>query len=80
MLNIVFAKNDKAFAVVGKDGYLARYLLPSFQLLHQSTPDLKTDKWGDFRDISFVHDKLSQLPEKPEEQLQVGVVGTDGKQ
>jgi hypothetical protein len=60
VLNIVFAKNDKAFAVVGKDGYLARYLLPSFQLLHQSIPELKTDKWGDFKDISFVHDKLSQ--------------------
>jgi hypothetical protein len=57
VLNIAVAKHDQALAVVGKEGYVARFQLPSFKLLNQSTYDHRHDKWGDYRAIDFVHDQ-----------------------
>ena len=64
--SIVFAQNDKAFAVVGTDGYIGRFEMPSFRKIFDSLPDAKTDKWHQYRDISFVHDSRDGK-EKPED-------------
>ena len=71
---------DKAFAVVGQDGYIGRFALPSFKKINDGIPDPKLDKWVGYRDIAFVFDSKDPMKiEKPEDQLQLAVVGTDGK-
>lgn len=35
VFGLVFADLDKAFAVVGANGFLGRWKLPSFELIHQ---------------------------------------------
>ena len=71
---------DKAFAVVGQDGYIGRFALPSFKKINDGIPDPKLDKWVGYRDIAFVFDSKDPMKiEKPGDQLQLAVVGTDGK-
>lgn len=54
--------------------------MPSFKKINEGMPDSKHDKWVGFRDISFIHDSKDPMKlEKPEDQLQLCVVGTDGK-
>ncbi len=80
VLSLVFAQMDKAFAVVGQDGYIGRFALPSFKKINDGIPDPKSDKWVGYRDIAFVFDSKDPMKiEKPEDQLQLAVVGTDGK-
>ena len=54
MFNLVFADLDKGFAVVGANGFLGRWKLPSFEEYFQSSEDLAKDKWCDYKGIDFI--------------------------
>ena len=62
IFNLVFADMDKAFAVVGGDGYLNRWKLPSFEEIGQSLLGGNRDyyatthsSWTDYKCIDFVN-------------------------
>jgi len=54
VLGLVFAQHDRAFAVVGQDGFIGRYALPSFKKINDGMPDVKNDKWVGYRDVTFI--------------------------
>jgi hypothetical protein len=57
VINIVFSQFDRAFAVLGADGWIARYALPTFKMILKATlPDPKLDKWKSYKDIVFLPD------------------------
>jgi hypothetical protein len=39
VLSVAFALHDKAFAILGNDGYIGRYALPSFKKINEGVPD-----------------------------------------
>jgi len=39
VLSIVFAQHDKAFAVIGQDGYIGRFSMPTFKKIYEGMPD-----------------------------------------
>ena len=79
VLNIVFSPFDRAFAVLGTDGWIGRYALPSFKMILKATlPDTKLDKWKSYRDIVFLPD--TKEAQKNDGEMQLCVVGTDGEQ
>ena len=58
IFSLVFADMDKAFAVVGGDGYLNRWKLPSFAEIVQSNRDYHAtthSSWTDYKCIDFVN-------------------------
>jgi WD40 repeat protein len=78
VLNIVFSQYDRAFAVLGADGWIGRYALPSFKMILKATlPDAKLDKWKSYRDIVFLPD--TKEAQKNDGEMQLCVVGTDGE-
>jgi len=71
---------DKAFAVLGNQGYVARYWMHELKCFG-GAPDHSYDKWTGYRDISFIPE--SNEPKQPgqEEELpKLAIVGTDGKE
>ena len=57
VLGLVFADQDKAFAVVSSCGLIGRYSLPKFVKLGESRADAKRgDTWTSFRAIDFIKD------------------------
>lgn len=53
IFGIVFADLDKAFAVVGANGYIGRWKLPSFDPIFAAEADASV-KWSDYKAIDFV--------------------------
>ena len=55
VFNLVFADLDKAFAVVGANGYVGRWKLPSFKEYFSSVvEESKSANWCDYKSIDFV--------------------------
>ena len=71
---------DKAFAVLGSQGYVGRWFIHNLKG-HGAAPDVLTDKWLHYRDIAFIPDtKESQATQQGEEEPpKLTIVGTDGK-
>jgi hypothetical protein len=79
VFNLVFADLDKAFAVVGANGYLGRWKLPSFEEFFQGNGDPVKDKWCDYKGIDFVKEprEITSSMVGESEPFQLAVVGTD---
>ena len=53
IFSLVFADLDKAFAVVGANGFIGRWKLPSFALIFEGEAD-ENVLWSDYKCIDFV--------------------------
>ena len=82
VFSLVFADLDKAFAVVGANGYIGRWKLPSFALIFEGEADEGT-QWSDYKSIDFVKeskDAIVATSYGQTDEFQLGVVGTDDRQ
>lgn len=81
VFNMVFADLDKAFAVVGANGFLGRWKLPSFKEHFWSNEESSSTTWNDFKSIDFVKEpkEISSSASAENEPFQLVVVGTDEK-
>ena len=92
IVDIVFAELDKAFAVLGVNGYIGKWRLPTFEKIHESTPGNLLEKAGentlgnvpkldfsDFKAIDFIPNppSLSSNLQNHDDFFSVGVVGSD---
>lgn len=80
--SLVFADHDKAFAVVGADGFVGRWKLPSFEEI--KVGEDPQANWTNYKAIDFVkeaRDKKDSNVSVPgeNEPYQLGVVGTDDR-
>lgn len=76
---MVFADLDKAFAVVGANGFIGRWKLPSFTEYSKSCDAEQEGAWSDYKSIDFVKEpkEPSSSQSAENEPLQLVVVGTD---
>lgn len=76
VLNLVVAEFDRAFAVLGVDGYIGRFRLPSGEKINCSVPDASSE-WHSFKGIDFVKEsrEIGLQPSSADEKLLLGVVG-----
>ena len=77
IFNLVFADLDKAFAVVGTNGYIGRWRLPSFKEIFEGEADPANTKWQDYKAIDFIKEGSSASATGDTSALMLGVVGTD---
>ena len=78
---MAFADLDRAFGVVGANGYIGRWKMPSFQVICAEEADANA-QWTEYKAIDFVKDpkEVTSSQTGENEPFQLGVVGTDERQ
>ena len=80
--SLVFADLDKAFAVVGADGFIGRWKLPSFEEI--KVGEDPAANWTNYKAVDFVKEQKNadggqSNAINESDQYQLGVVGTDDR-
>ena len=79
VFSLVFADLDRAFAVVGADGFIGRWKLPSFEEIVASDDQAAAPTWNNYKAIDFVKEPKDQQQSTSGENdaYQLGIVGSD---